>query len=461
MRNYIFEGLVTCLSKKRFRAAIALVVLCMPASTVVGASPDVAVIYGQEKEDSPVVTVRGKWATQPSPLSAVVDGYRSTGACGSARPRASGHSYLKVDYGGTFSESSLVSVVLRQEHFGDNFLQVSSDGVGWETLAEPNYRVDFYDVTVTMTGIARDFRYVRLKISGSDIYDADVCIYEIDVAPCPDGSFKVLGDVTVIEQTVPRGFDVSAEGQSNVDGFFGFEATNGASSSAVMIAVVGLTDGSQWAGGEPQVIYHGVPSQNGTAGEVWFDSLTIPDSAGFYELWCKAYMMTNETQAINDFKANPPQTEACKTRRVVYVEVAEGMPDTPETLCAITTAASGSQMMKHLDALRRFRDKYLLTSTAGRSFVEWYYQVSPSVSGVLRDSAPLRFVAREILKPIIAVAYLALYWPLTVLVLLLVFWKLTTQKMRRSYVGSSGGTGDQRFSTSAILKHNKNVGTSA
>jgi len=69
--------------------------------------------------------------------------------------------------------------------------------------------------------------------------------------------------------------------------------------------------------------------------------------------------------------------------------------------CFIATAAYGSYLDPHVQALREFRDKHLLTNPLGRKFVDFYYRNSPRVAGFIAQHAPLRFAVRSLLAPIV------------------------------------------------------------
>ncbi|MCX5808731.1 MAG: metallophosphoesterase, partial [Proteobacteria bacterium] len=54
--------------------------------------------------------------------------------------------------------------------------------------------------------------------------------------------------------------------------------------------------------------------------------------------------------------------------------------------CFIATAAYGSYLHPYVQILREFRDAFLAVNSMGRSFVEWYYRVSPSIADIIRTS---------------------------------------------------------------------------
>ncbi|RLD12901.1 MAG: hypothetical protein DRI28_06930, partial [Caldiserica bacterium] len=74
--------------------------------------------------------------------------------------------------------------------------------------------------------------------------------------------------------------------------------------------------------------------------------------------------------------------------------------------CFIATAAYGSYQEKHVWILRQFRDKYLLTNTAGKAFVRWYYKHSPKYASIIAQHPVLRGITRIFLTPLYVFAYI-------------------------------------------------------
>lgn len=72
--------------------------------------------------------------------------------------------------------------------------------------------------------------------------------------------------------------------------------------------------------------------------------------------------------------------------------------------CFIATAAYGTDMAEDVLLLRQLRDEVLLKSPVGRRFVELYYEYSPPVADVIRDSEALKAVTRMALKPLVLIA---------------------------------------------------------
>ncbi len=72
--------------------------------------------------------------------------------------------------------------------------------------------------------------------------------------------------------------------------------------------------------------------------------------------------------------------------------------------CFVATAAWGTPMAAEIGALRRFRDRHLLTNTVGRAFVSAYYAIGPHIADVIREHDTLRSATRTLLAPAVALA---------------------------------------------------------
>jgi hypothetical protein len=90
--------------------------------------------------------------------------------------------------------------------------------------------------------------------------------------------------------------------------------------------------------------------------------------------------------------------------------------------CFIATAAYGHYSDPEVQALREFRDQYLLTNSLGRAFVEWYYRVSPAAAAALNAHPAFKPVIRAALLPAVGGACLLTRTSLLFkIILLLVF----------------------------------------
>lgn len=77
----------------------------------------------------------------------------------------------------------------------------------------------------------------------------------------------------------------------------------------------------------------------------------------------------------------------------------------PGGFCFIATAAYGTPLADDVNLLRRFRDHWLLTSEAGRSFVAFYYEHSPPLARAIQKSPALAAVTRILLVPLVFLAW--------------------------------------------------------
>lgn len=78
-----------------------------------------------------------------------------------------------------------------------------------------------------------------------------------------------------------------------------------------------------------------------------------------------------------------------------YTEYREGSNDN----CFIATAAFGNKLTGEVADLRRFRDRYLMHTSAGRAFVGLYYRVSPPAADFIRRHGTVSAVVRFFLAP--------------------------------------------------------------
>ncbi len=69
--------------------------------------------------------------------------------------------------------------------------------------------------------------------------------------------------------------------------------------------------------------------------------------------------------------------------------------------CFIATAAFGTALEGKIDALRDFRDAYLMKSAAGRAFVKAYYHHSPPIARAIAEREWLRALVRVLLLPLV------------------------------------------------------------
>lgn len=101
--------------------------------------------------------------------------------------------------------------------------------------------------------------------------------------------------------------------------------------------------------------------------------------------------------------------------------------------CFLATAAFGTYDNRYVQILRDFRDRVLMTNGAGRSFVAWYYEHSPSWAAALRKSPTGQTVMKVVLLPMIAFAalFVRIPWWATLLGLMMLVMLVRLRRSRR------------------------------
>ncbi|UCD89938.1 MAG: S8 family serine peptidase, partial [Desulfobacterales bacterium] len=90
--------------------------------------------------------------------------------------------------------------------------------------------------------------------------------------------------------------------------------------------------------------------------------------------------------------------------------------------CFIATAAYGSPMASHVQTLREFRDRYLLTTKLGKSFISVYYTYSPQIADTIAKHAFVKSMVRLGLLPMVGLSWMVLrVGPVYTAIFMLVF----------------------------------------
>jgi hypothetical protein len=104
--------------------------------------------------------------------------------------------------------------------------------------------------------------------------------------------------------------------------------------------------------------------------------------------------------------------------------------------CFIATAAYGSLVEPHVKILRDFRDRFLITNFAGKSFVSLYYEYSPPMADFIAKHDNLRTIVRMTLFPLVGISWVALrlgILPVISIMLLFGIGLIGLTKLKRKY----------------------------
>ncbi len=160
------------------------------------------------------------------------------------------------------------------------------------------------------------------------------------------------------------------------------------------------------------------------------DKGSIPDSKleggiNNYQLYCMVYATKNKTQNIYKFvTTGVDTTKSCVTPSEVV-----GILD--DKHCFISTAAFGSESALEVEIFRKFRNQILLKSFFGRSFVKFYYKVSPPIAEIISKNEYLKASTRVALYPFLVFAMLTLKIGFVAALFLMLFVLFATIKISR------------------------------
>lgn len=105
---------------------------------------------------------------------------------------------------------------------------------------------------------------------------------------------------------------------------------------------------------------------------------------------------SNEVSAnIGSFNESPKLSPPIND----YPEPITAYPGLPNNGCFIATAAYGYYSAPQVQALREFRDRFLMTNSPGRALVKWYYKHSPAAAKFISAHPAIKPFVRAALMP--------------------------------------------------------------
>jgi hypothetical protein len=151
----------------------------------------------------------------------------------------------------------------------------------------------------------------------------------------------------------------------------------------------------------------------------------------------------NETaySAETSQSVGPVQVSGISNLLSDFPESVTPFPNLKGEGCFIATAAYGFYSAPQVQALRDFRDRYLLSCGPGRAFVAWYYRYGPQGAHFINAHPWLKAPVRVLLFPLVCGAQLLRYLPGGVAVALLVCAALASGLLvQRKKLLAWGGT---------------------
>ena len=153
--------------------------------------------------------------------------------------------------------------------------------------------------------------------------------------------------------------------------------------------------------------------------------------------------VSNESQYSEEVKypVGTAMESELSNEVIAFPEPLVPNPNLPNSGCFIATAAYGYYSAPQVQALRDFRDQYLLTNRAGRAFVDWYYRYGPMAAAFINNEPWLKPIVRTALLPAVAGAWFMVHSPFPVkiaVILLIGFLVPASVIIRKTYIRNGG-----------------------
>lgn len=283
-------------------------------------------------------------------------------------------------------------------------LEVPSGGVTYDAVNysvtlqwsdNTDYRVNGYNLYTYIEGVGTAFDRTAPVEIGDDANETLAGAVPVTAAPAA----PTIASITPRNQTLTITW-------SAVTGATAYELRYGVDSTAENIlsvgnvtsyALSGLTNGTTY-----KIRVHAIAQATLHA------ALTAHDN-----FLHESYDLSNEiTQAIGPAYTSDPSAE-----QTGMPEATVSYPLLPNEGCFIATAAYGHYSAPQVQALRDFRDRYLMRFAAGRAFVDWYYSYGSVGAHLLNEYPTLKAPVRVALYPLVFGALLLTQYPGWMLIL--------------------------------------------
>jgi hypothetical protein len=150
----------------------------------------------------------------------------------------------------------------------------------------------------------------------------------------------------------------------------------------------------------------GRPAQAATAGDVALEVPRTREDGSPLQTGDVIELELGGLSPLTRYYVGIRAIDSCSSRSAIAVAEIETteIHFTTVSPCFVATAAYGSPLDTRIGALRRVRDRYLMSHAPGRALVEMYYAVGPSLADVIRDDDDARTITRAVLEPVVALA---------------------------------------------------------
>ena len=228
-----------------------------------------------------------------------------------------------------------------------------------------------------------------------------------------------------------------------VDGATGYRIYYGTSSPPSTVVDVGNTTTYTLSGLTNDQTYYVAVSA--IAQPTYYIAVTAIDSTGPYDPGIEHESVYSKESNVS--VGNPMESDLSNIEH----DFPEGLVGFPNLTsqgqrehCFIATAAFGYYSAPEVQALREFRDRYLLTNSAGSAFVRWYYEHGPVAAAYIDAHPEYKPMVRAALMPAVGAALLmtrtSFFIKIVVALFILTIALMLAYRSSRKKLSGSGGS---------------------